>query len=188
MRESDSADLDFASMRRTMEIPEIQTFIRPGNVLVPPDHTAVAAVVASSVVLTVFDEEAHRGGLAHFLRPAQGKGHAPTPFFGLPACMALLNWFFDGGTKSSRLIAGVYGGAWPEWASSAQREQARLNTQVVRDVLRKKGVRLFDEDVGGHRGRKIIYMTGTNEIGIVKTDSIRQSDWFPPLPGESEAP
>jgi chemotaxis protein CheD len=46
-------------------------------------------------------------------------------------------------------------------------------------VLTNKQVRIISEDVGGRRGRKIVFNTTTNEIGVFKVDKLRKGDWYP---------
>jgi chemotaxis protein CheD len=178
---------DFRELRRERAAPQVQLVLEPGHLLVPARPTAVGAVCASSVVVTIFDPAHGRGGLCHFLRPRPGAGAPATPIFGLPATLALLRELCTGGSAPAALRAGIYGGAAPDWASPAERALALANVAVAETVLARRGVPIVDVDTGGSRGRKLGYLTGTNEIVVVKTDAIRRSDWFPSL-GSRGAP
>lgn len=179
MRRNDRTSLDFKALREGQEPPDEQIVADPGTVVVAQGNTAIAVVVGSSVVVTLYDNEQRRGGLCHFIRPLPiFKEHA-TPLFGLPACVALINQFLNSGSSPESLIAGIYGGGWPGWATARQREISRGNVEIARDVLRRKRIEIDDEDVFGRRGRKIVYMSGNNDIAIVKTDQVRRTDWFP---------
>jgi len=179
MRQGDPEDLDIVSLRKGMLLPETRVVLEVGNVMIPESNIALSAVVASSVFVTLYDSETKRGGAGMFLRAVPPEGQAATPLFGLPLCAALLRSFMSSGSKTETLTAGIFGGAWPEWANSAQREISRANVEVVRDVMRRKGIPIADEDTGGHRGRKLVYVTGTNEIAILRTERVRRTDWFP---------
>lgn len=181
MRKSDTSSLDFNSMRSDSPRPKSRVILPPGNLMVPDENLAVAAVVASAVVVTLFDIEKSKGGVCHFIKPWPKADEVPTPVFGLPACAALISEFVNRGSKPESLKVGIYGGAWPEWANAEQRKLSRENIEVVRDVMAKKKIKITDEDVGGSRGRKIVYVTRSNEIAVVKTDSIRNSDWYPEI-------
>ena len=179
MRREDRTGQDYSALRAAAPIPEAQVVLEPGNVLIPSDNIAIMAVVASTVVVTLYDRERKRGGICHFVQALPDDRSKATPMFGLHATAALIRGFMTSGSKTEALEVGLYGGAWPEWSNAAQREKARHSVEVVRDVMRKKNLPITDEDVGGHRGRKILYVTGTNEIAVLKTTKIRESDWFP---------
>ncbi len=50
---------------------------------------------------------------------------------------------------------------------------------VARKILVKACVRVVCEDVGGEKGRKIVFNTETNEIAVLKADKLRKEDWYP---------
>ncbi|RJO64826.1 MAG: hypothetical protein C4523_17480 [Myxococcales bacterium] len=182
MRQGDACHIDFAALRRERSAPGEQVVLAPGNVLIPATHVAVLTVVASSVAVTAYDAKLKRGGICHFVRAIPDPGRPLTPLYGLPAVAALIGHFLDQGATPETLRVGVYGGAYPEWAAAREREIARENVSVVIDVLKRKDIVPWDQDCAGNRGRKLIYMTGTNEIAVLKTDLVRKNDWFPEVP------
>lgn len=182
MRPEDHEGVDFETLRHPKDPPDAQIFLEPGNILIPVSSTAIGAVVASTVVVTMFDPFAKRGGLCHFLRPRHLPPQEPTPIFGFPAILALLQEFLRAGSPVPSLMAGLYGGSSPDWANTEQRQVAQDNIEIAQEVLNKKKVPIVDIDVGGSRGRKLWFLSGTNEVLIAKTDAIRRSDWFPILP------
>ncbi len=187
MRKDDSNNLNFQNLRDEQNGPSETYILEPGNVLIPDSNIAVVTVIASSVVVTIYDVELRRGGVCHFIRPLPEEDQAPTPLFGLPAVVALMNGFISLGSDVKDLRANIYGGAWPAWANVRQREIARGNVEISRDAILKKKISIHDEDVGGRRGRKLIYLSGTDEVAIIKTTQVRKSDWFPPLPDSEGA-
>ncbi len=179
MRRTDPQNSRFEFKRKIRAKSSEQIVLDAGNVLIPDRDIALVTVVASSVAVTVFDIKLKRGGACHFIYPLPKSNQESTALFGLPACAALLQGFLEHGSKPDNLRIGVYGGSIPIWANAGQREVARGNVAVARDVMRRKGLTIHDEDVGGERGRKIVYMCSSNEIAVVKTDFIRETDWFP---------
>jgi chemotaxis protein CheD len=149
--------------------------------MIPTQALALGAVVASSVVITFFDPVARKGGLCHYLMPRPSEHERATPKFGLPAILAMLRVFTAAGASVESLVVGVYGGACPGWASLQERGLADGNVEIAREVLKKKNVKIHDEDIGGERGRKLWYLSDSNEIAVVKTDAVRRSDWFPEM-------
>jgi len=181
-RQGDNNGIDYRTMREPIWKPGKRYVLSPGHVMVPEENIAVAIVLGSSVAVTLYDKRLKRGGLCHFIRPWPRGEQKASPVFGFPATVALLSAFAETGSEQDDMIVGVYGGAWPEWASAPERDISRNNVEVVKDVLRKKKLGISDIDVGGHRGRKIVYSTGSNEIAVVKTDKVRNTDWYPVLP------
>ncbi len=50
---------------------------------------------------------------------------------------------------------------------------------MAKRILNQQGIPITSEDVGGSRGRKLIFKSDTNEAIILKVDRLRQEDWFP---------
>jgi len=50
---------------------------------------------------------------------------------------------------------------------------------IARKILKKRGIPVVSEDVGGLKGRRLIFHTGTNETMVMKTHRIRRGDYFP---------
>jgi len=175
----DDVGPDFGSLRSPRAEPQAQEVLAPGGLLVPDRSAAVAAVLGSSVVVTLFDPCTGLGGLCHYVRPRPGAGRPATASHGVAATRALLAVFAGRGASAADLLAGVYGGAAPEWASPAQRSVSGANVAVADEVLAAAGVTVGDRDVGGARGRKLLYLTGTNEVAVLRTPLIRRSDWYP---------
>ncbi len=178
---------DLRDLRAAPEEPEVQLFLEPGHLLVSSSGLAVAAVVASALVVTLHDPSLRRGGLCHFLLPRPPPGRPPSPLFGVPALRALLQAFLAEGTDPARLRASLVGAACPGWADEGQRSVAAENLAVARAALASARVPIGDEDVGGSRGRKLCYLTRKDQLLVFKTDSIRRSDWFPALPPDGGA-
>jgi len=184
IRYLDNQCIDYRKQRQDPVGPTGNAILEPGHMLLPEACMGVGAVVATSVIVTAFDAGLARGGICHFVLPRPPRDKPPTPLFGLPALVKLLREVATWGGSLGDLQIGVYGGAIPPWATAHQRQISAENVSIVRRVMAKKGVRIVDEDVGGERGRKIWYLTGTNEIAVVKTLAVRSTDWYPMMPEE----
>ncbi len=55
----------------------------------------------------------------------------------------------------------------------------RDNVRTARNVLARERLQIVSEDVGGRKGRKIVFDTEKNEVVIIKVDKIRARDWYP---------
>ena len=45
--------------------------------------------------------------------------------------------------------------------------------------MNHKKIAIVSEDVGGRKGRKVVFNTNTNEIGVLKVEKLRVMDWYP---------
>lgn len=181
MRPGDPAGADFHAMRRLRESPAEQLVLGAGNIYISDGQIAIGTLVTSTVVVTVFDAAARRGGLCHFVRPNHFGDRPATALLGIPAIRRLLGEFARAGSSRESLVVGLYGGACPDWASDEQRELARKNVEVAVDFMAASKIPIAEMDVAGTRARKLWYFTATNELMLVKTDSVRRTDWFPAL-------
>lgn len=153
-------------------------FLKPGYVLVNREDSLVRTVVGNSVTVTIFDRRHRFGGINNFVLPISRERSRATPQFGNVAVTALCRMMFDLGGNPRTLEAQIMGGA-----SNLEVEDEGLgmqNVYIARRMLEKFRIPVVSEDVGGRRGRKVLYHSGTNETVIYKVDKIRESDWFTP--------
>jgi chemotaxis protein CheD len=80
---------------------------------------------------------------------------------------AMVNKFKDMGSPPDKLQIKIFGGAAVLIPSQKRREPKTVGMQNVKaalDTLQRLGLRPVASDVGGKRGRKIIYFTHTGEV------------------------
>ena len=162
--------------RAGQSVVNFEYFLKPGYILVNPEDSIVRAVTGNSVTVTIFDRCSRFGGINHFILPATRDRNRSTPQFGNVAVSALCRMMFDLGGNPRTLEAQIMGGA-----SNHEVDDGGLgmeNIRIARAMLAKFRIPIISEDIGGQRGRKIIYHSGTNETVIYKVDRIRESDWF----------
>ncbi len=152
--------------------------VQPGFVCLPAQPTRLGIVVGSGVALTIYDARRRRGGAGHYLRPTREAGRS-TPVYAAPAVVALVNLFLETGSRPPELEAFLYGGASNPDAPGYDPRQSRRNVELGRELLAKLRVPLAGEDVGGRRGRKIVFNTATGESVVAKVAKLRSSDWYP---------
>ncbi len=157
-------------------IDAYECFLKPGYIMVNSEDSVVRTVLGNSVSVTIFDREHRFGGMNHFIFPITKNRAESTPQFGNVSVTALCRMMFDLGGNSRTLEAQIMGGA--ENGDINDRKLGRKNVEIARKMLKRFNIPVVSEDVGGTRGRKIIYHTGTNETIIYKVNKIRESDWF----------
>jgi chemotaxis protein CheD len=84
----------------------------------------------------------------------------------------------ENGSQMSSLEAQIFGGSnHPDLP--LQHDVGQENILIAQKILKKKGIGLVSQDVGGLKGRKIVFDTGTNQIAVLKVDKLRKEDWYP---------
>lgn len=164
--------------RNEGSIVTFEYFLKPGYVLANREESIVRTVVGNAVTVTIFDRKNCFGGINHFILPITKDRRRATPQFGNVSVTALCRMMFDLGGNPSSLEAQIMGGATRHDFSDGGLGQK--NIEIARKMLAKFRIPVVSEDIGGQRGRKVIYHSGTNETVIYKVDKIRNSDWFAP--------
>ncbi|WDP92701.1 MAG: chemotaxis protein CheD [Desulfobacter sp.] len=152
-------------------------FLRPGFIYLPEKPTVISTVLGSSVSVSLYDKRLKTGGMNHFLFPHAGTGQKTTALYGNIAVPVLIRMMMENGSKRAHLEAQIFGGAFNQEISPM--DIGRDNLRTARDILTRKQIKIVSEDVGGIKGRKVVFNTNSYEIGILKVDRLRESDWYP---------
>ncbi|MFA5903173.1 MAG: chemotaxis protein CheD [Desulfobacula sp.] len=152
-------------------------FLRPGFIYLPERPATISAVLGSSVAVSLYDKSLRTGGLNHFLFPHVSDREKTTTLYGNVAVLTLIRMMVDNGSRLSKLEAQIFGGAFNHEYS--KRDIGKDNFKMARNILSSKKIKIVSEDVGGEIGRKIVFNTATYEIGILKVERLRKSDWYP---------
>ncbi len=129
-------------------------YLQPGHVLVPATPSAITTILGSCVAVCLWEPQRGIGGMNHFMLPA---GNV-SPRFGPAAMEQLVARMREAGARLPLLRARVYGGACMlELPAAAQ--LGRKNAELAHDFLQRRGIEIVESDVGGTRGRKLIFHT-----------------------------
>lgn len=139
-------------------------YLTPGNIFVSRKGYEVTTILGSCVSVCLWDPIVKAGGINHFMLPLwNGEGLA-SPRYGNIAMMKLIEKMIDLGAEKRRLQAKVFGGGDVIAMSNTFMNIGERNVITARDLLEREGIPIIVKDVGGTRGRKIIYNTATNEV------------------------
>ena len=155
-------------------------FIQPGFVCVPAASTRLCAVVSSGVAITLYDKKLQTGGMSHYVFPYR-RGAESTATYAAPAIVSLVDLLIGRGSKKEDLEAQLFGGAMNQESDRFVEELAEENVNVGLEILDKLGIPVASTDIGGTRGRKLIFYPESGEVVVAKVDRIRESDWYPLL-------
>jgi len=149
-------------MTCTVAMSEMKVSSRPGDIL-------IAYSIGSSIGLSLFDPEAHVGGLIHCMLPSShvdpDRARQNPCMFTDTGVAELIQAVVDSGADRKRLIAKAAGAATPLDDKGMLRIGKR-NHDILRDVLSQNGIVIAAESVGGTGSRTMsLYMnTGRTTI------------------------
>lgn len=150
-----------------MRVLRPPVYVHPGQVYVSGEAGECATILGSCVAVCLHDPVTRVGGLNHFLLPFPGEDAEPSPRYAATAVEALLHRMILQGARMPRLVAHVIGGAAVLAAFSAQENHlGKRNVQAAFDLLEERAIRVTSSDVGGTRGRKVVFEPRTGWLTI----------------------
>ncbi len=144
-------------------------FLGVGDGGVYSTASAVETILGSCVAVTLFCRKKQIGGVFHALLPAVNdyeRGMIQTNRFRYvdAGIEGLFRRLINLGVLVDNIEAKVFGGA--EDLISGTLSVGRRNVAMAFDVLANKNIRVVASDVGGERGRKIIFFTSSGEVFV----------------------
>ena len=156
----------------------------PGYIFLNPEPSLISTVLGSNVVVSLWDKNKKRGGMANYLYPCNGVGESPTARYGNVAIRHLAKMMAKEGARRKDLKAQIFGGAATEDPACAA--IAEKNVDMARKTMKELRIDVVSEDTGGRMGRKIVYNTEKNEAIVYKVNDLRAGDWYPYVQDRSE--
>lgn len=152
------------------------------TIVLPGDHfvtdrkdIAIVTLLGSCVAACIRDAELGIGGLNHFLLPDEGRtgGGAGTAAgsmrYGTNAMEVLINDVLKRGGSKARLEAKVFGAG--NVIDTSQRETVGdRNARFVVDYLRREGVPVVAQDLGGTRARRIFFFPASGRVSVLRLE------------------
>jgi chemotaxis protein CheD len=148
--------------------PAVERYLPPGQLLACWEPARITTILGSCVAVCLWDPELGVGGMNHFLLP---RGSATTTSaacrFGGLAVPRLIDSVLAFGGRPEDLRAKVFGGACVlEAFRGGRRHLGTENIEVAFEVLRKQGIPVVADDVGGDRGRKVVFSTSDGSAWV----------------------
>jgi len=135
-------------------------YLHPGQLFASAERSAVSTILGSCVAVCLWDPILKIGGINHYLLPLWTGQGTVSPRFGDVAVQELLDKLLQLGGRKSRLQAKIFGGACViEAFRNRENHLGMNNVQTAEELLEKEGIPLVGHDVGGCRGRKLIFHT-----------------------------
>ena len=149
-------------------------YLKPGDICISDKPALISTLLGSCVAVTMFSRRLRAGAICHGLLPSC-KGKKPCECdkycregvrYVDCSIMRMLGWFMQNGVAREDIDVKVFGGSdmlsLPE--GTAKVSVGQQNIAVAFRVIEKEMLRVSASDVGGPRGRKIIFSSVTGEV------------------------
>jgi chemotaxis protein CheD len=135
-------------------------YLIPGKIFAAAQPFAISTILGSGVSLCLWDSARGIGGANHFMLPeGPASGENATRYANV-ANPALLKRMFDLGADVKTLEAKIFGGSLPNVTFGNEKDHlGDLNVKTLTHFLKMNDIRLVQSEVGGTRGRKLIFQT-----------------------------
>jgi len=137
-------------------------YLYPGQVYTASQPILVSTILGSCIAICLWDDNARIAGINHYLLPSDPlRGKGGDLRYGNVAIERLIGEMVSAGAATVRMVAKVVGGASILGSSPSSRQSiGDQNAEVARQILQKHGIPITAEQVGGVRGRKLLFHTG----------------------------
>jgi len=146
--------------------------LSPCSVYAHSHPSVIYTELMGAVSVFLYDRKLKVGGANHFRRPHIWSKKNATLEYGNVAMSALIRNLIELGGEVRNMEAQVFGGSVRNHFTFSQRRRAKKNVKAAKKYLKKMNINVVSEDVGGNKVRKIYFNTGTNEVIVLKRDSL----------------
>jgi chemotaxis protein CheD len=148
--------------------------VHPGEIALVTDGKMLISIVSVGVAVCLWEHGGTLAALAHFVEPRIQIPHQATSRFGNVALIKTIQLIREYGPMG-QVEAQIFGGAHQPGASAHGIE----NVEMARKVLQARGIPIVSEDIGGSKGRKLMFDTKTGHVAVIRVHHLRQEDWNP---------
>jgi len=139
-------------------------FLKPGDLKTSSGPSKFTTVLGSCISVCLYDRSSHKAGMTHFIFPEDRKSE-DTDYFGDTSTVHLIEYMLKNGSRTEDLVASIVGGA-SSFSMKYSESAGQKNIKIAKKILGEWGIRIKFEVTGGCHGRKVVYLTDTNEFQI----------------------
>lgn len=140
-------------------VAPLTKFLQPGHLVVSAEPMVVTTILGSCIAVCLWDEQRRIGGMNHFMLPHNTGSGINSARFGDVAMRQLVDQLVALGARPKLLQARVFGGACMMVAAPSPNHLGQKNADLALGFLSRAGLRPLQVDIGGNRGRKVIFRT-----------------------------
>jgi chemotaxis protein CheD len=141
-------------------------YLYPGELVATSESRVISTVLGSCVAACLWDGTTHSGGLNHFLLPHEAGAGGSSGRFARSAMEALLAHMLALGCEARNLTARLVGGASQFEGRADRASIGEQNVGVATRFLEEAGIPVVRRDVGGARGRRLVFDVGSGDVWV----------------------
>lgn len=145
-----------------------KVYLKTGDIYFSSESVEVKTLLGSCVCVCLWDSVQKSGGIIHFLLPRwKGKGEANAKY-GDIALKLIYETMLANGSLHGNIIAKVFGGARLLKDCGQGQYPGLQNVETAKKILKELKIPVVAQDIGGNKGRKILFYTNTGEVFVRK--------------------
>jgi chemotaxis protein CheD len=133
-------------------------YLIPGKLFAAAQPFAITTIVGSGVCVCLWDSVRHIGGASHIMIAEGPEDNENATRYANVANPMLLKRMLDLGADTKTLEAKIFGGSLPN-VTFGDTHMGERNLRAVTHFLNMNGIRIVQNEVGGTRGRKLVFHT-----------------------------
>lgn len=148
--------------------------VRPGEMALALDGSTMVSVVGSGVVVCLWAPAERMAALAHFVEPRVDDPDRATARFGNAAVPEIVRMVRSRG-RCDGLESQLFGAAQANEVDG----RGEANAGMALRILARLSVPVVSRDIGGSKGRKVVFDGSTGQVAVMKVHQLRAEDWNP---------
>jgi chemotaxis protein CheD len=141
-------------------------YVQPGQMVLSAEPRTLSTILGSCVAVCLWDRQTGAGGMNHYLLPSRPGNATPSHRFGDVAVPDLVGGLLALGVRRERVDAKVFGGARVLDAGEGADHLGIRNAEIAVELLRQEGIPVIGGDVGGRRGRRVLFDLQTGQAWV----------------------
>lgn len=130
------------------------------------DNKITTVGLGSCIGIVIYDEIKKIHGLSHIMLPKMGEKQDRIGKYANTAIPKMIDDLVEKGALKGRMKAKIAGGASVFSFKDDNLKIGQRNIEAVKQVLKEFNIRIVAEDLGGNRGRTIVFNPMTKELHI----------------------
>ena len=147
----------------TLQESTQDTNVGMGRIMAAGEPTRLRAVLGSCIGVALYSARRRAGAFAHVVLPeSNGQNDSPGKFADT-AVPHMVHLMLQEGANAGALVAKIVGGACM-FGNNGPLQIGPSNAQAVETALSVAGVRMVARDVGGNKGRRVLFDPHTGNL------------------------
>jgi chemotaxis protein CheD len=153
-------------------------FLTAGEYFATQDGEVLYTVVGSCIATCIYDKGKKVAGMNHFLLPGMVRPDemlsSDVGRYGMFAMELLIGELIKLGARRNQLQAKLFGGGNVLQFRKGDGDVTGSNIRFAKKFLELEGIPTVKEDLGGDRGRKILFFSDTNRVLLKRFDTKKE--------------